>query len=195
MQPLRSVLIAAALATASSVLVTASGPGLKPQMDDTPRQIFLQRVDGYVALHRRLEANLPREVITADPHLLFESRIALGREIRRARSGAHQGEIFTPAVAKYFRHLVEKGLRESGVENLLELVEEENSVATPPAVNGEYPAGRSLCFMPPRVLAVLPPLPKELEYQFVGQSLILWDVHAGLIVDFAPGVFRVLTEP
>ena len=41
---------------------------------DSPRDVFLQRVDGYVALHRRLEADLPPEIVTADPERLFAPR-------------------------------------------------------------------------------------------------------------------------
>jgi hypothetical protein len=37
------------------------------------------------------------------------------------------------------------------------------------------------------LLAVLPPLPDELQYRFMSHDLILWDVHANLIVDFITG--------
>jgi hypothetical protein len=49
------------------------------------------------------------------------------------------------------------------------------------------PEGVPLSFMPPRLLASLPPLPPEVQYRFIGRSLVLWDVHANLIVDFLPG--------
>jgi hypothetical protein len=39
------------------------------------------------------------------------------------------------------------------------------------------------------MLAVLPPLPAELQYRIVGRSLVLWDFHADLIVDIMPGAF------
>jgi hypothetical protein len=44
--------------------------------------------------------------------------------------------------------------------------------------------------MPPLLLAELPPLPEEVEYRFVGSDLILRDVQASLIVDFAPRCLR-----
>ena len=37
--------------------------------------------------------------------------------------------------------------------------------------------------MAPSLLRVIPPLAPELQYRFVGQDLILWDVHANLVVD------------
>jgi hypothetical protein len=38
--------------------------------------------------------------------------------------------------------------------------------------------------MPPQLLASLPKLPEALEYRFIGDRLILLDVHAHLVVDF-----------
>jgi hypothetical protein len=44
-------------------------------------------------------------------------------------------------------------------------------------------------FVPPQMLAALPRLPAELQYRIIGNSLVLWDHHANLIVDFLPGAF------
>ena len=55
-------------------------------------------------------------------------------------------------------------------------------------VNGRYPDNVPLTTMPPDVLKNLPPLPEDIEYRFVGRSLILLDVRAHLVVDFAPRV-------
>ena len=161
--------------------------------DDPLRQTFLDRVDQYVALHRRLEGPLPPQVMTNDPEALFAPRRALGAAIRAARPAAKQGEIFSPAVARYVREIVADALAKGQVANMLAIVEDENRVHTPPRVNGDYPAGRSVPMMPPCLLAALPPLPAELRYAFVGRDLILWDMHAGLIVDFVPGALPAAT--
>lgn len=160
---------------------------------DPMRHTFLQRVDAYVGLHRRLEGPLPPEVMTTDPSALFASKRALAAAIRTARADAEQGDIFSPAMVRYFRILVADALKEGGIEDLLAVVEDENSVHIPAAVNVDYPAGRSISMMPPCLLAALPPLPRELEYRFVGRDLILWDVHAGLIVDFVPNAIPETT--
>ena len=156
------------------------------QRIDPMRHTFLQSIDEYVQRHRSLEGPLPKEAVTADPDSLFASKRALSVAIRNTRADARQGDIFSAAVARYFRLLIADALKEGGVEDLLAIVEEENEVHTPAAVNGDYPAGRSVSMMPPCLLAALPPLPAELQYRFVGRDLILWDVHAGLIVDFVP---------
>ena len=40
--------------------------------------------------------------------------------------------------------------------------------------------------MPVNVLCQLPSLPTELEYRFVNRDIVLWDVHADLVVDIIP---------
>ena len=42
--------------------------------------------------------------------------------------------------------------------------------------------------MPPDLLEVLPALPVELEYRFVGEALILLDTVAHIVVDYIPDV-------
>jgi hypothetical protein len=119
--------------------------------------------------------------------------VALAAAIREARAGAAQGEIFAPAVARHFRILVADALSAEGIADMLSIVEEDNEVHLPAVVNADYPAGRSIPLMPPCLLAALPPLPEELQYRFVGRHLILWDVHAGLIVDFVPNAIPETT--
>jgi len=36
------------------------------------------------------------------------------------------------------------------------------------------------------VLAVLPPVPDDVEYRFVGRDLILRDAHANVVIDVLP---------
>jgi hypothetical protein len=168
------------------VLVGLAGGVSGQPASDPMGQVFVQRVDEYVALHRRLEGPLPREVVTADPKAILAPRRALAAAIRTARAQARQGDIFSPPVAAYFRTVVADALRAGGVTDMLAIVEDENSIHAPARVNAEYPAGRSIPLMPTCLLLALPPLPPELHYAFVGRDLILRDVHAGLIVDFVP---------
>ena len=156
------------------------------QASDPMRQAFLQRVDEYTALHRQLEGPLPREVVTADLQALFAPRREMAAAVRTVRANARQGDIFSPPVAEYFRTLVADALRAGGIRNMLAIVKDEDLVHIPARVNADYPAGRSIAMMPSCLLAALPPLPPELRYGFVGRDLILWDTHAGLIVDFVP---------
>lgn len=156
---------------------------------------FHARVRDYAMLHRRLETvTVPPLVITADPYLLFAARAALAAAIRNARVDARQGDIFSPPIAAMVRGIIDETLREHGIDMLAILADEEQPV-TPfvVRVNADYPVGRPLSFMPPCLLEALPALPPELQYRFIGLDLILWDVDAGLIVDYVPDALRLTT--
>jgi hypothetical protein len=58
------------------------------------------------------------------------------------------------------------------------------------AAASTYPEGAPLSNVPPAVLAVLPPLPEDIEYRFVGHDLILHDVRTNLVVDVLDDAFR-----
>jgi hypothetical protein len=51
----------------------------------------------------------------------------------------------------------------------------------------DYPVDAPVSTMPAPVLLRMPQLPKELEYRFVGKSLVLRDTEANIIVDVIPG--------
>jgi hypothetical protein len=169
----------------------AQSPAERQQM----RELFLQRVADYVALHRDLEQSLPPQVVTSDPDALFAPQRALASAMRKTRAQARQGDIFTPGVAVYFRVTIAETLRREGVLEMMSIIEEENEVDVPPEVNGAYPAGRAIPSIPPCLLAALPELPPEVRYSVIGRYLILWDVHAGLIVDYVPRAVPIFTPP
>jgi len=55
-------------------------------------------------------------------------------------------------------------------------------------VNSRYPDSVPLTTVPPQVLQTMPKLSEDLEYRFVGDWLILLDVHAHVIADFIEDV-------
>ena len=55
-------------------------------------------------------------------------------------------------------------------------------------VNSRYPDTVPLTTVPPQVLQTLPKLTEDLEYRFIGDSLILLDTHAHVIADFIEDV-------
>ena len=75
-------------------------------------------------------------------------------------------------------------------ENQQDYEQPEAPAAPPLRVNAAWPPQIPFAFVPPQLLAALPTLPPELQYRIVGRSLVLWDHHANLIVDFLP---RALT--
>jgi hypothetical protein len=189
MRPIHVVACAAVgaglLFVSAESTVSAQSPGERQEM----RQVFQKRIDDYVRLHRELEQLVPPEVVTSDLTALFGPRTGLARELRKARASARQGDIFTPDVSVFFRVVIAETTGWNGLLN--PLAEDEETVCRPAVVNGDYPAGRSMPFIPTGLLAAMPSLPEELRYSFVGRDLILWDLHAGLIVDV---VDRALPE-
>ena len=151
-------------------------------------QDFKQRVDQYMQLHSQLERQAPPLKETTDPAQIKASQDGLAAKIREARAGARQGDIFTPDVARLFRRLLSPEVKgPDGAETKTAIKDDAPAPGTVVLkVNARDPDKAPLPTVPPNILASLPELPKDLEYRIVGQTLILRDVHANVIVDFMP---------
>jgi hypothetical protein len=145
---------------------------------------FQQRVEEYVALHRLLEKQAPPLEVSEDPKAIQAAIEALQEEIRQARATAREGDIFSGAIAQLFRRVIQEEYPECEILGLISLITDDApETSIRPRVNMSYPAGAPVSTMAPRLLRVFPALPDELQYRFVDQDLILWDVHANLVVD------------
>ena len=156
-------------------------------------QNFERSVAEYVAVHRFLETMVPPLRVTTDVGEIQGAVRALGMRIQSARVSARQGDVITPEVARMFRRRIATCLtpEEWGAVFSDRARDEEGERVEPPPlrVNMEWPEGVPFEYVPPQLLQSLPALPKELQYRIVGRSLVLWDHHANLIVDFLPGAF------
>jgi len=146
---------------------------------------FSKRVNDYLALHNRLEGtltNLPKE---ASPQAIDQHQRALHKLIAAERAAAKRGDIFGVEPERIFRSHLARIFGGADGKQLKASINDENPAgAIKLSVNGRYPDEVPLSTMPPQVLAVLPKLPEEIEYRFVGDHLILLDVHAHIIVDY-----------
>jgi hypothetical protein len=147
--------------------------------------VFQDRVDAYVALHRQCaERFLAADV---QPNSSSETfRDALRDSIRSARRHAQPGEILCPALAPRILQLVRTDL--AAREPLERQAILDGVPQRQVRVNDCYPSGEPLATMPPALLLRLPPLAPELQYRFIGRTLILLDVDANLVVDVLPDV-------
>jgi hypothetical protein len=160
---------------------------------------FHLRIREYVELHRRLEGPLPPLKLSNDPREIRRAIDSLKKELQAARLKARQGDIFTSDITLWFRQTIEATFKSTDwVEVLAAFQEEEEENATrtaSPRVNASYPESSPLVPMSIRLLLALPALPEELQYRFMNRALILWDVHAELIVDFIPDVIPLKMSP
>jgi hypothetical protein len=156
---------------------------------------FHERVEAYAALHRQLVP--PPAVSDPDPLAKLLTHQYLASAIRNARPGADQGNIFTLEVMALFRSRLADSLGEIDGETLL--IALNNGMPVPrglhPTVNEPYTMS-TLFRVPSDVRLGLPAIPAELDYRIAGHDLVLWDIYAGIVVDFMPNAFdaRVFTE-
>jgi hypothetical protein len=148
---------------------------------------FMSRVEAYARLHQRLEAPFPPIDSTADSLSRLLNRQYLASAIRAARRHAKEGDIFTPDVADMFRTRVAKVT--AGLEMAMAL-DQAGEESWPAAVVNEPFREETSQPVPPLLLEALPPLPGGIEYRIVGTDLVLWDVHADIVIDVLPDAFR-----
>src|SRR4051812_39988723 len=106
----------------------------------------------------------------------------------RLRANATQGQLFTPAMGQAIKHQIAAAFDSPQRPLLLDEMAEQ--LTTPaksqsPKLNQKLDAPR----VPPRLIALLPPLPKQLEYDFTDATLVLRDIDADVVVDYLPAAF------
>ena len=186
--------------TGADLRGAAQGASVPPPHDQSviaqelfATKIFENRVNEYVTLHRLLEGPLPPLRSTTNMDEIRINMQLLTDRLLAARPHARQGDIITADVGRMFRRRIPGCLSpEEWAAILTELAEDEAGVPVPRValrVNMPWPEQVSYGFVPPQLLSALPPLPVELQYRIIGRSLVLWDHHANLIVDFLPGAF------
>jgi hypothetical protein len=143
---------------------------------------FSARVWSYFELRSKLEKGLPALTVTDDPAEIRRAVRALARQIRVARAEAKQGDIFTPTISVEFR----KALILEMNANTWAAIMDDNPGEFFTQINGTYPEGKPLSTVPPNILAVLPRLPDDIQYRFLGRHLILLDTRANVILDHIP---------
>jgi hypothetical protein len=162
------------------------------KLDQNEIEEFLDEVEEYRKEHRDARQKLPNLKDRAEPEDVTAYAKLLADKIREERKGARQGDIFTPRLAQIFGRIFKAELSKQGPERKVVLTEgnplgdEERLQAPRVVINGQYIPAAPLSTVPPTLLLQLPPLPEELEYRFVGRTLILRDSIANLIVDFIP---------
>ena len=145
---------------------------------------FLKGVQAYVDLHKKLEATLPPRPEHATPAEIQAHEDALAKLIVQARSRAKQGDLLPQKVRAYLRRQIGAVLRGPDGAVIRQSVMEDNPGRVQLKVNARYPDGLPITTMPAPILGALPKLPEHVEYRFVGERLVLLDIHAQLVMDY-----------
>jgi hypothetical protein len=165
------------------------GSGRNPAalVNSEPTQAeFRKRLDAYVSLQQKLAGQLPPVPDEATPEQIDGRQRQLAKAIASARQSAEPGDIFTPPMQDFVRELLARVFGGPTGKQLRSTIMDENPIETVPGVNARYPDNVPMSTMPPAVLEALPELPEDIEYRFLGETLILLDVQAHVIVDFVP---------
>ena len=187
-----SVLYFAVALVAAAARLDAMAPAAAVLSQDPPVNAdahtmaeFSKRVQEYAVLHNKIESALPKLPVKATPTEIDNHQRAFAAQLTAARAGARQGDLFTPEMQALVRKLLTGLFKTSEARAQLRAsVMDENPTNVRVAVNSRYPDAVPISTMPPEILKSLPLLPEELEYRFVGETLILLDPHAHIVADF-----------
>jgi hypothetical protein len=189
------------LGTALALLLASTGTAQTlptPQTDPQPTfrvQVwgyivadFSTRVQDYFDLRSRLEEGLPPLRVTEDVAEIRRVRRALAEKIQAARHGAHEGDIFSPAISAEFKEVLALEMNARTWAAIMD----DNPGEFSHDINGIYPDGQPYSTVPGTILAVLPALPDDVQYRFLGRHLILLDIRANVILDEIPYAIRCM---
>jgi hypothetical protein len=183
-----AALVLAAMTSVSAVALASQEPpppGPRVNVDAKAIADFQEEVGEYLKLQRKLAGGLDAPPKDATPAQIDSYQRALGKLIQQARRDDKQGDVFEREVRAVIRKLLAGVFSgPAGKKMKLAVMEENPGQAVKLTVNGRYPDTIPLSNMPPQVLSALPQLPRELEYRFIGRTLILFDTVAHIIVDY-----------
>lgn len=154
------------------------------ESDEVTCSGFNRAVAEYLRMRHQLLRELPDLRVTGDSAEISKRSDALALAIQRARPRAQQGEIFDAACTQVITERLRRALTSADGAKLLITINDEPTLKGPPRVHMRYPVASSMATMPTHLLDLLPRLERELEYRFLGRSLVLRDRNAALILDY-----------
>ncbi len=183
------------MAVAVLLLMTAA-PGVTiaqeavPGRGESARLVsdFQSRAAKYLALRKKVAGKSSKQ--SDSPASITSHQKELSEKIRQARTGAKQGEIFTPELAAYFRRQIAASLSGPHGSQIRASMRHAEPVELKLQVNEAYPDNVPLQSTPPSLLLDLPLTPEGLEYRIIGQDLVMRDTEANIVVDFIDRAIR-----
>lgn len=176
-----------------AIVVLAIATPVAQSVSEQDAQILAalhKRLNDYVALHQKLEKTLPVLSTEATAKDIDTHQRALGALVQKARRSADRGDIFGPAARALVRRTLARALSGPDGAKLKASIMDDNPGPLKVEVNSRYPDSAPRSSVPPQLLKMLPQLPEELEYRFIGDRLIIVDLHAHIVVDFIHDAIR-----
>ncbi len=145
----------------------ASPPSSKEEAKNAAEcKEFLDRVQEYGRLHKRIASSLPALKPTALPEMIKAHEQALARKIREARPRAKRGDIFSEKSQATFRRAVRDEFRGPQGRLARKTIQQgEPLKEVHVRVNEPYPDGVPFTTVPPTLLLRFPKLPDEVAYR------------------------------
>ena len=180
-----------ALAIFAIVVGSLSVASAAPTQTDTSADAaaikqFDAAIAKYMATRNKLRSEVRGPVKDSSSAQVTDASDALAGAIQRSRQDAQVGSIFNPRVATLIKRRIAEAVRSPQLVSVLADIDDEGTSGPSPKVHLRLPVTAQMATMPPALLKVLPPLPKELEYRILGRYLIIRDVDASLILDYIP---------
>ena len=186
----RTCILPVILAVCSTVLLeqpAVAQPAGGNSVDAAAIHQFDAAIAKYLASRKRLLGEVAGPVPESTAPKLTQASDALAAAIQRSRPKARPGDLFMPPVTAVIKRRVVDVVQKENLGPVLAGIDDEEAGPKAPSIHMRFPAAAPMATMPPSLLAVLPKLPKELEYRIIGNYLILRDVDAALILDVIPG--------
>jgi len=186
----RTCILPVILAVCSTVLLeqpAVAQPAGGNSVDAAAIHQFDAAIAKYLASRKRLLGEVAGPVPESTAPKLTQASDALAAAIQRSRPKARPGDLFMPPVTAVIKRRVVDAVQKENLGPVLAGIDDEEAGPKVPSIHMRFPAAAPMATMPPSLLAVLPKLPKELEYRIIGNYLILRDVDAALIIDVIPG--------
>ena len=143
---------------------------------------FNRRIQNYVDLRERAERGVAPLRVTDDPDEITEIERQLTAALRRIRGSSSRGQIFSRRMQAQLKKLFASEVRGATLDAIMQ----DGPGKLEVDVNETYAKDKPLATMPPNILQLLPPLPADVEYRFVGKHFILRDVRANMVIDEIP---------
>ena len=145
---------------------------------------FEARVKRYLDFRQQRIGVPPKP--TDNPAKILARQQEMGDKIRVARAGAKQGEVFSPAIAQYFRKQIGASFAGGHGNEIRASLAHAEPVNIELQINQSYPPKQPLQSTPPTLLLNLPELADGLEYRVLNRELVLRDTQANIVVDYVP---------